>query len=168
MDVHKILWPTDFSSNAKLALSFVQSLIQRYQTEIHVLYVIEDLVNHKGWYGEFNQEHIDKIIEWENKKAGERLEQICSKYLEGCPLYIKHIVVGDPAQEILNLIDKEKVDMVVMATRGDKGHFNFGSVTERVIKNSPIPVITVPANAEPDCFVQPQIPSENVERFAVS
>ena len=110
MEVQKIIWPTDFSSNAGLALSYVQSLTQKYQAEIHVLYVIEDLAHHKGWYGEFEQDHIDKIIEWESKKAGERLEQICSKYLEGCPLYIKHIAVGDPAQEILNLIDKEKAE----------------------------------------------------------
>jgi len=52
--------------------------------------------------------------------------------------------VGDPAKEILKLIDKEKVDLVVMASHGAKGNFRFGSVTEKVLKNSPVPVTVVP------------------------
>jgi nucleotide-binding universal stress UspA family protein len=64
--------------------------------------------------------------------------------LEGCPLYIKHIVIGDPANEILKFVDTEKVDMVVMASQGQKGHFSFGSVAEKVVKNSKVPVTTIP------------------------
>jgi nucleotide-binding universal stress UspA family protein len=64
--------------------------------------------------------------------------------MEGCPLYIKHVAVGDPAKEILKLIDKQKVDLVVMASHGEKGNFRFGSVTEKVLKNSPVPVTVVP------------------------
>jgi nucleotide-binding universal stress UspA family protein len=144
MDVKKILWPTDFSRSAEKALPYVTSLTQKYGAEIHVLYVIEDIAHHKGWYGDFEREKVDKLMEWAHKSATKRLEQVCEKYLEGCPLYIKHIAVGDPAQEILKLIDTEKVDLVVMATRGEKGHFRFGSVAEKVIKNSPVPVTTVP------------------------
>ena len=76
--------------------------------------------------------------------ANERLSQVCEKYLDGCPLYIKHVAIGDPAQEILKLIDTEKVDMVVMASKGAKGNFRFGSVTEKVLKNSNVPVTTIP------------------------
>ena len=83
-------------------------------------------------------------MERANKMAHERLSQICEKYLDGCPLYIKHVAIGDPAQEILKLIDKEKVDLVVMAAQGEKGNFSFGSVTEKVIRNSKVPVTTIP------------------------
>jgi nucleotide-binding universal stress UspA family protein len=148
MDVKKILWPTDFSRSAEKALPYVTSLTQKYGAEIHVLYVIEDIAHHKGWYGDFEREKVDKLMEWAHKSATKRLEQVCEKYLEGCPLYIKHIAVGDPAQEILKLIDKEKVDLVVMATSGEKGHFRFGSVAEKVIKNSPVPVTTVPTEGD--------------------
>jgi nucleotide-binding universal stress UspA family protein len=78
------------------------------------------------------------------KTANQRLEQICQKYLESCPLYVKHVAVGDPAKEILKLIDREKVDLVVMASHGAKGNFRFGSVAEKVLKNSPVPVTVVP------------------------
>jgi nucleotide-binding universal stress UspA family protein len=148
MEMKKILWPTDFSGSAAKALPYVTSLTQKYNTEVHVLYVIEDLAHHVDWYGDFEQPHIEKIIEWEKKKAKERLDQICENHLEGCPLYVKHIAVGDPAQEILRLMEQEKVDMVVMSSRGREGKFRFGSVAEKVVKNSRIPVVTIPIDSQ--------------------
>jgi nucleotide-binding universal stress UspA family protein len=148
MEVSKVLWPTDFSSSSEKALPYVTSLVEKFQAEIHVLYVIEDIAHHEGWYGDFDREHVDKLMEYAEKSGTKRLEQVCAKYLEGCPLYIKHIAVGDPAQEILKLIDKEKVDMVVMASQGERGNYRFGSVTEKVVKNSPVPVTTIPVDAQ--------------------
>jgi nucleotide-binding universal stress UspA family protein len=148
MDVSKVLWPTDFSSSAEKALPYVTDLTQKYGAEIHVLYVIEDIAHHDSWYGEFNKSHVDKLMEWADKSAKKRLDQVCEKYLDSCPLYIKHIAVGDPAQEILKLIDKEEVDLVVMASHGSKGNFRFGSVTEKVLKNSSVPVTTIPIEVE--------------------
>jgi nucleotide-binding universal stress UspA family protein len=120
MDVNKVLWPTDFSSSAEKALPFVTDLTQKYGAEIHVLYVIEDIAHHESWYGDFDRSHVDKLMEWADKSAKKRLEQVCEKYLNSCPLYIKHIAVGDPAQEILNLIEKEGVDLVVMASQASR------------------------------------------------
>ena len=144
MEIRKVLWPTDFSSSAGAALSYVQSLSQKYGAEVHVVHVLEDIVHHEGWYGEFEESHIRGLMEKAGKRAKERLDQICEKHLDGCPLYIKHVAVGDPAKEILKLIDSEKVDLVVMATRGKSDSFAFGSVAEKVTKNSPVPVTTVP------------------------
>lgn len=147
MEMRKILWPTDFSIMAERALPYVTSLTQQYNAEIHVLYVIEDIAHHEAWYGEFNKNHVDELTERAQKSAHKRLDQICEKYLEGCPLYIKHVAVGDPAREILKLIELENIDMVVMATRGHGGHFSFGSVAEKVLKNSPVPVTTIPVES---------------------
>ena len=148
MGVKKVLWPTDFSSSAEKALPYVTSLTQQYQAEIHVLYVIEDIAHHEAWYGEFDKTHVTELMDRAGKSAHKRLDQICDKYLHGCPLYIKHVAVGDPAREILKLIEKEKIDVVVMATRGHGGHFAFGSVAEKVLKNSPVPVTTIPVEPE--------------------
>ena len=144
MELKKILWPTDFSENAARALPYVASLSERYRTEVHVLYVIQELGFHEPWYGEFDRSHIEKIHEWEDKTARKRLDEICDAHLKGCPLYIKHVAMGDPATEILRVIAEEHVDMAVMATHGRKGAFNFGSVAEKVLKNSPVPVVTIP------------------------
>jgi nucleotide-binding universal stress UspA family protein len=144
MEIMRILWPTDLSGNAENALPFVRSLSQKYQAEIHIIYVIEELTIHEAWYGEFDLDHIKEIHKWEEEKAKERLNNICEAHLKGCPLYIRHIAIGDPADEILKLIPEEHIDLVVMTTRGRGGKFSYGSVTEKVTKNSPVCVFSVP------------------------
>jgi len=146
MKIEKILWPTDFSSIAEKALPHVQLLARQSGAEIHVLYVIEDIAHHEPWYGDFEKRRVEELMARAQKSAQKRLEQICEKYLAGCPLYIKHLAVGDPAREILKLIDLEKVDLVIMASHGQKGNFRFGSVAEKVLKNASVPVTIIPVN----------------------
>ncbi len=144
MELKKLLWPTDFSANAKKALPYVNSLTEKYQTQVHVFYVIDELGDHEPWYGEFEPERIEKIHEWENQTAWKRLGETCERYLMGCPAYVRQVAIGDPAEEILKYIDKENIDMVIMATRGKKAVFPFGGVAEKVIKNTSIPVLAIP------------------------
>ena len=144
MEIRKVLWPTDFSGSAEAALSYVQSLSSNYGAEVHVLHVLEDIMHHEGWYGQFEESHLQKLIEKAEKRVQQRLEQICERHLEGCPMYIRHVAVGDPAKEILKLIEAENVDLVVMATRGKNKDFAFGSVAEKVTRHSPVPVTTIP------------------------
>jgi nucleotide-binding universal stress UspA family protein len=144
MEIRKVLWPTDFSSRAEAALSHVKELSMNHNAEVHVLHVLEDVIHHEGWYGTFGAEHIEQLMEKANKRAKERLDQICVRYLEGCRMFYKHVAVGDPAAEILKFITDEKVDVVVMATRGKSDSFEFGRVAERVVKHSPVPVTTIP------------------------
>jgi nucleotide-binding universal stress UspA family protein len=148
MEFKKILWPTDFSENAAKALPYVNSLSEKYGTEIHVLYVLEAWGQFGSWYGEYeDQKEIDRIQKWAKEKAENRLSELCENYLTGCPLYIRHIAVGEPSEEILKLIDQEKVDLVLMATRGGKAGFDFGNVTNRVVKKASVPVLTIPVNS---------------------
>jgi nucleotide-binding universal stress UspA family protein len=53
------------------------------------------------------------------------------------------IKFGDPAQEILNLITEEKVDLVAMTSHGRTGlsRLMFGSVAEEVLREAPVPVM---------------------------
>jgi nucleotide-binding universal stress UspA family protein len=55
------------------------------------------------------------------------------------------VVLGDAAEEILNYAKTEGIDLIIMGTHGRKGieRIIFGSVAERVVKKSPIPVLTV-------------------------
>jgi nucleotide-binding universal stress UspA family protein len=54
---------------------------------------------------------------------------------------------GIPKTEVLAAVDETDVDLVVMGTHGRTGldHYLIGSVTERVVRNSPVPVLTVRA-----------------------
>jgi nucleotide-binding universal stress UspA family protein len=148
MEIDKILWPTDFSENAAKALPYVTSLSEKYGTEIHVLYVLEAWGQFGSWYGDYgDQKEIDRIQDWAKETAEKRLSKLCENHLSGCPLYIRHIAVGEPAEEILKLIDQEKVDLVLMATHGDKARYDFGNVAGRVVKNAPVPVLTIPVSS---------------------
>ncbi len=143
MEIKKILWPTDFSKNSNAALPYVLSLTEKYGAEIYLLYVAEDMADYGTWYGELTPSHIAKLHEWEIPHAEKKMEEVCQKDLAGCPMFHKRVALGDPAEEILNTVKTEGVDVVVMATHGRKGRFQFGSVTEKVVKNSPVPVWTV-------------------------
>ncbi len=149
MEFKKVLWPTDFSRNAAKALSIVKSLTQKYNAELHLLYVFDTSL-HLPWYGHLEKDYSDRLIERGRELAQKRLERICNKYLKDCPMHTRHTVMGDPAQEILKFIDEEKVDIVVMPTHGQRGIFPFGSVTEKVVKNSTVPVMAVPIQTESD------------------
>ena len=62
-----------------------------------------------------------------------------------------HIILGDAAEEVLNYVQSEGIDLVIMGTHGRKGleHIIFGSVAERVVKQSPVPVLTVNPYGKP-------------------
>ena len=73
-----------------------------------------------------------------------RLEAIAQEKLAG----ISHevfVASGNAAPEILKLAGEQKVDLIVMGTHGRRGvqHFFLGSVAERVVRESPVPVVTV-------------------------
>lgn len=60
------------------------------------------------------------------------------------------VLTGDAATEILKQIDDCKADLVVMGTQGLSGpkRLFFGSTTERVLRESPVPVLAVPLPPE--------------------
>ena len=59
------------------------------------------------------------------------------------------VVVGYAAEEILKTAAKENCDLIVMGTHGRKGidRILFGSVAEKVVKRSPVPVLTIRPHA---------------------
>jgi nucleotide-binding universal stress UspA family protein len=144
MELKKILWATDLSENAKAALPHVSTLSQLHASEVHLLYVLEAPGHFGAWYGEYDPTHTDRLQALEKEKAEAALTGICEAHLKGCPLYVKHTAVGEPADEILKFTEKERPDLVVVATKGRKGRFSIGSVAERVVRHSPVPVLTIP------------------------
>ncbi len=144
METRRILWPTDFSGNSEKALPHIQSLTKLYAAQIHVLYVIQEIAHPMAWYGDSGEMHIHELTKQAKYSAKKRLDQICENFMPRGFFHEKHIAIGDPAQEILTFIKAQKIDQVVMATRGEKGHFQFGSVCEKVMKNSPVPVTAIP------------------------
>jgi nucleotide-binding universal stress UspA family protein len=55
------------------------------------------------------------------------------------------IRVGNPVDEIATFVTENAVDLIVMGTHGRSGlaHMLIGSVTERVVRTSSVPVLTI-------------------------
>jgi nucleotide-binding universal stress UspA family protein len=146
MEVRTILWPTDLSQNSIKAAKHVSSLADKYQARVVLLFVGVDLKSFPTYYGEVSDEHLKHFQEFEVKQARKRLQAVCDENLKSCPNIQVKLVQGDPASEILKAIGEEKADMVVLTTHGrgqeqlDQITASFGSVADKVLRNSPVPV----------------------------
>ena len=144
--IKTILWPNDLSKCSEEALPYVRSLAKKYGALVHVLYVAEDLTKHDTWYGDFDPTHAEKIMQWEREKALERQQELCQKYLADCAQFQKHVVVGQPAEEILKFIETQNIDMVIMCKKGKTADFDMGGVASKVVVRSPVPVVITSDN----------------------
>ncbi|MEW5910836.1 MAG: universal stress protein [Thermodesulfobacteriota bacterium] len=142
-EIKRILYPVDFSENSYHVLPYVISLSDKYNAQVYILYVVDDLRRYAGIH--VPHPSISQIID-EAMAAGKKmLNQICDEHLQRCPNFQKRIVSGDPRKEIMKMIEDEEIDLVIMGTHGRKGieRAIFGSVAEYVVKNSKVPVLTI-------------------------
>jgi len=145
--IKTILWPTDLSGNSLKSAKHVVSLAEKYQAKIIMLYVATDLTAMFGGYAhEPGEHHLRHFQEWEVKQARSKMQHICETELKACPNMEIRLVQGDAASEILKAVETEKADLVVITTHGlshdkmEKKSPLFGSVAEKVIRTSPVPV----------------------------
>jgi len=123
----KILVTTDLSQYSLEAIQYAQSFSLLYASRILLLYV-EEHGHHRGagsdaaTLAEFVARNIDPEL---------RLTQVVRS--------------GHAAEEITRFSQEENVDLIVMATHGRTGvkHALLGSVAEKVVRRSPVPVMTV-------------------------
>lgn len=141
--IERILFPTELSEVSLKILPYVTSMSEKYDSTIYLLHVIQDISKWGGFY----IPHISlDLYQNEAMEAAEKfMDQVCEQQMQGCPNFQKIILSGDPAVEILRAIDTQDIDLVIMGTHGYKGleHAIFGSVAEKVLKNIPVPVLTI-------------------------
>lgn len=140
-----ILVPTDFSENARHALSYAVEIARRKKAEILLLHtyqvpydfeiqlpgIIEEM--EKKSKSELNDEK--SRIEGVLKDAGTRVRTFST--------------MGDVVEATLELAEVEKADMIVMGTQGAAGlkRVFIGSNTASLINKATCPVLAVPASA---------------------
>ena len=141
--IDKILFPSELREYSLKILPYVLSMSEKYSSTIYLLHVIDDISKWGGFY----VPHISlDLYQKEAMEAAEKfMDKVCEQQMKGCPNFERRILSGDPAVEILKTINAETIDLVVMGTHGYKGleHAIFGSVARKVVKNSPVPVLTI-------------------------
>ena len=93
-----------------------------------------------------------QMAEEMEKQAEKRLRAVTASLPQDVSVttILRH---GDPAEEILRLVDEQPVDLICMGARG-RGRVSgalLGSVSSAVLHHSPVPVIVLhPPRATPD------------------
>jgi nucleotide-binding universal stress UspA family protein len=141
--IKKILFPSELRDYSLKIIPYVVTMSEKFNATIYLLHVIEDISNWGGFY----IPHISlDLYQKEAIKATEKfMDKVCRQQMPGCPNFERRILTGEPANKILKTIETEDIDLVIMGTHGYKGleHAIFGSVAEKVVKKSPVPVLTI-------------------------
>jgi nucleotide-binding universal stress UspA family protein len=136
----RILVPHDFSAHASRALAIAADLAGS-GGELHVLHVISAVLPVTGvpgeaalWFPpkEMVASELVRLQAQAQKTAGPRGPRVTCK-----------VEIGDPFTQIIAAA--RRVDSIVMATAGRTGlsHLLIGSVAEKIVRHSPVPVLTV-------------------------
>jgi nucleotide-binding universal stress UspA family protein len=135
-----ILVPTDGSDGAMAALEEVLDITEGTDATIHTLYVVDSTV------AQPESGYVDVLDAL--KESGEAATRRVAERVEDAELTAERAVnVGTPHREILDYVEDHDIDLVVMGTHGRTGldRYLIGSVTEKVVRTSPVPVLTVRA-----------------------
>lgn len=133
-----ILLPTDGSENAERALEQAIGLATGYDATLHVLYVVD--VKHMV------SEVAENVMSEQLKQMGHAVVDDIAERADRAGVHVNPSVLpGTPAQEILTYAGEHEIDLIVMGTRGRTGFDRLlvGSVTEKVVRLSDTPVLTV-------------------------
>lgn len=137
MEISKILVAVDGSKYSDKAFEYAISIIQNHKQQLLIVHVIENLGN--IGYSNFNQLKQDSQI-------------ILQKYItkaESKGLKSSLRIIEDegnsPAEKILDISEKEKVDTIIVGTKGQKSseQFLLGSTSYKVAHYSKCTVIIV-------------------------
>ncbi|MGP6207663.1 universal stress protein [Cuniculiplasma sp. SKW3] len=143
--VKKILCAYDFSEESKKALEMAFFLSESIKDcELLILNVYRPIPTPVGDFTGATDSFLDdneKAMENNRKKLHRVVEEIKKdRNIEKCSGVV---VMGNPVEEILHVIEKEKPDLVIMGNKkhGFKKGIILGSVSERVSANSPVSVL---------------------------
>lgn len=142
-EIKKILFPTDFSEGSDEVFSYVLSLAGKFKASIDILHVIHEFANITGFY----VPHISyDVLEKEMEEAAvKNMKVFCEKNIGRGIEYKIHTRRGIPFAQIIKAAREMSSDIIIMGTHGRTGidHVFFGSTAEKVVRKSPIAVLTV-------------------------
>ena len=134
----RILCPVDFDPQSIAALNFGWRLAQEYRAALSLLHVVRAPF-------EPSEVPVEPITpEWE-QDARAQLAKVAADNLGAKAKYKLLVRRGNPAGAILEVEKELRPDMIVMATHGRGGlsHLVLGSVADRIVRESSVPVLTV-------------------------
>jgi nucleotide-binding universal stress UspA family protein len=145
LHIKRILCPVDFFPGSLNAFDYALKLAADHGAEVHALHVISPAIPAAYDYP-IEMSSIITALQKESKRHMALLERKAEK--AGVPIR-PAVRLGDIDTEILAAIQKAKPDLVIMGTHGRRGleRWFMGSVTERMMRRCPTPLLTIPPAA---------------------
>jgi nucleotide-binding universal stress UspA family protein len=146
MEIKSILFPTDFSKAASVALPYAVDMAKLFKAKLYLMHVIPDisLTSELSMpFSSFDQIFVDLELvaqqELEKYEADKRKDLTDVEYL---------VARGLPYEQILRIARDKKADLIVMSSHGKSGvdKVIFGSTAQRVVRRATCPVLTVRAS----------------------
>ena len=136
-----ILVPTDGSAATRGAIEHAVDLAAEHGATIHALYVVNS-ASFASLPVESSWENVASLLDEEGAAALDDVENTASEH--GVPVE-RVLLEGNPSREIVRYAEREDCDLVVMGTHGRGGidRLLLGSVAEKVVRSSAVPVLTV-------------------------
>lgn len=150
--IQKLLVPTDLSENSRRGLLYALSLAEEAKGALTVLHVANEFAAWELCGDEFS--FLDSAMRqaWPTDRvlseASLDLNRFLERHLDAMKklsAVTKRVVLGSIAEQIVTIAEDEKADLVVMSPQRHRGlrHILRGSITDRVTRMSPCPVLSV-------------------------
>ncbi|AFZ74464.1 universal stress protein [Natronobacterium gregoryi] len=132
-----LLLATDGSDGARRATRHAVALANGLEATLHVMSVSEE--------GPHSTERRDEMRTDHEGEAADAVEEAKATAAEADLEVTTTIRRGVPQEEIVAVAEAERMDAIVVGTAGQSGldKLLLGSVAEEVVRNSPVPVVTV-------------------------
>jgi nucleotide-binding universal stress UspA family protein len=141
-----ILVPTDFGDASEQAVSIALDIASKFEAKVTLL--------HATWLPPYYYSAYAEGLAWPtdelDAQANKQLDATVAKAKARYPYVDKVLIAGEAWQGILETASERAADLIVMGTHGRRGlsRIFLGSVAEKVVRMSPVPVMTVSAEAE--------------------
>lgn len=144
---NNILLPIDGSECSKKAGKHALWIADIDNANIIILHVVDTHILQSGYAGFFKEDLYDILMD-KGKQIIERFKVEIKEYQNKCSQEINiktQLKEGEPYDEIIKTVNDDNIDLVVMGASGMHGinRLLLGSVTERVVRKSVIPVLIV-------------------------
>lgn len=138
---NRILVPTDGSEEGEHAVAHALDLAEAHGAAVHTLYVV-NTASYAGLPMESSWEGVDELLRADAEAALEAVEEMATDRSIEIETAISE---GSPSRQIVRYAESEGCDLIVMGTHGRGGldRLLLGSVTEKVVRSSSVPVLTV-------------------------
>jgi nucleotide-binding universal stress UspA family protein len=140
----KVLVPVDGSKHALEGLRIAANYSKTNNAVVHILTVIPSVTDIDL---ELSVSERDRLLESLKRRGEDLLERSLEHYrrMGGGSVSTALVTAVSPAAEILSLAEQERIDIIVIGSKGRNGNgrFHLGSTTANVVRHSPCCVYVV-------------------------